>query len=152
MARESPSLIADSRARYCWLSEYRRPKVVARSSTASRRASKSSVFARARVSSSSPWGVLSAPHLRDKYIGENWDVVTDVTEMRRRETRDQPAGERIRFNWRDKRMEFKTTLPVCRGCQLEQRCEGVWQAYLDIYGPDEFAAGPAVVEACLATG
>lgn len=99
-----------------------------------------------------PWRVLSVAQLRGRYIGENWDVFTDVTEMRRRGTRDQTADERIRFNWRDKRMEFKTTLPGCADCRLADRCEGVWRAYLDIYGPDEFEAGPAVVEACLVAG
>jgi hypothetical protein len=97
-----------------------------------------------------PWSVLADPTLRQRYIGENWDSVTDVSEMRRRQTRDAAAGEQIRFNWKDKRMEFKTTLPGCAACQLAASCEGVWRAYLDIHGAGEFSAGPAVIEASLA--
>ena len=97
-----------------------------------------------------PWKVLAEPRLRRSYIGENWDTVTDVTEMRRRPNRDAATGEQIRFNWRARRMEFKTTLPGCAACQLAASCEGVWQAYLDIHGAGEFAAGPAVIEASLA--
>ena len=98
-----------------------------------------------------PWEVLASPELRKRYVGESWDMVTDVTEMRRRPMPDAPNNTTIRFNWKSKRMEFKTFLPVCSTCVLSEQCEGVWQAYLDIYGEREFDVGPAVAEACLAS-
>ena len=48
---------------------------------------------------------------------------------------------RARFNWQDrKRFDLKHHIQTCGSCDLAETCEGVWRGYLDIYGPDEFAA------------
>lgn len=96
-----------------------------------------------------PWEVLANPDLFDKYLGENWDLATEVTQVRRQPSWDAPAGV-MRFNWQQRRLEFKSHPPGCSGCVLRGSCEGVWQKYLDIYGDSEFKSGPAVVEACRA--
>jgi MoaA/NifB/PqqE/SkfB family radical SAM enzyme len=98
-----------------------------------------------------PFQVLINPELLRRYLGENWDLATDVTQIRREAAWDAPQGS-IRFNWKARRQEFKTFLPACEHCVLIGQCEGVWQKYLDIYGSDEFADGPAVVEACVSAG
>jgi hypothetical protein len=98
-----------------------------------------------------PFQVLITPALLKRYLGENWDLATNVTQVRREEAWDAPQGY-IRFNWKARRQEFKTFLPGCERCVLIGQCEGVWQKYLDIYGSSEFADGPAVVEACVSAG
>jgi len=98
-----------------------------------------------------PYQVLGNRALLQRYVGENWDMTTDVTQVRREAAWDAPQGY-IRFNWKARRKEFKTYPPGCEHCVLLVQCEGVWQKYLDIYGGDEFAAGPAVAEACMVTG
>jgi MoaA/NifB/PqqE/SkfB family radical SAM enzyme len=95
-----------------------------------------------------PYQVLASRALLQRYVGENWDMSTDVTQVRREADWDAPEGF-IRFNWKARRKEFKTYLPGCERCVLLVQCEGVWQKYLDIHGSDEFAAGPAVAEACM---
>jgi MoaA/NifB/PqqE/SkfB family radical SAM enzyme len=96
-----------------------------------------------------PWEILASRELMERYIGENWDMTTEVTHVLR--DPDQEATEEfVRFNWKVRRKEYKTYLPGCARCVLLQHCEGVWQKYLDIYGSGEFASGPAVAEACTA--
>jgi len=95
-----------------------------------------------------PWEVLTNPELMKRYVGENWDITTDVTHVRPDPFPDVQEGM-VRFNWKDRRKEFKTYLPGCEHCVLLQQCEGVWQRYLDIYGSEEFASGPAMAEACM---
>lgn len=98
-----------------------------------------------------PFQVLTSPTLLQRYLGENWDMTTDVTQVRSEAAWDAPEGY-IRFNWKVRRKEFKAYLPACERCVLFVRCEGVWQKYLDIYGGGEFTAGPAVAEACMVSG
>jgi len=95
-----------------------------------------------------PWAVLTNPELMKRYVGENWDMITDVTHVRPDPFPDVPEGM-VRFNWKVRRKEFKTYLPGCERCVLMPQCEGVWQKYLDIYGSDEFITGPALAEACV---
>ncbi len=50
-------------------------------------------------------------------------------------------GGRARFNWQDrKRFDLKYQLAPCRQCACADVCEGVWSAYVDIYGDTEIAA------------
>jgi MoaA/NifB/PqqE/SkfB family radical SAM enzyme len=91
-----------------------------------------------------PFQVLSNRTLLRRYVGENWDMTTDVTET----AGDTPQGYN-RFNWKIRRKEFKAYPPGCERCVLLTQCEGVWRKYLDIHGSGEFAAGPAVAEACM---
>jgi cyclic pyranopterin phosphate synthase len=98
-----------------------------------------------------PFQVLTNRTLLERYVGENWDISTEVTQVRREAAWDAPEGF-IRFNWKVRRREFKAYLPGCERCVLQVRCEGVWQKYLDIYGGKEFTAGPAVAEACTVSG
>jgi len=95
-----------------------------------------------------PWEVLANRNLLHKYVGENWDLATEVTHVRRQPSWDAPAGV-MRFNWQQRRQEFKNHPAGCAGCVLRGSCEGVWQKYLDLYGSSEFGTGPALVEACL---
>ncbi|MBN1774395.1 MAG: radical SAM protein [Deltaproteobacteria bacterium] len=95
-----------------------------------------------------PRAVLGNPKLRRRYVGEGWDLVTDVS-VTWRHQRKTMAARAARFNWQRRRLEFKSLVPTCRTCALRDSCEGVWQKYLDLYGDREFAAGPAFVAACL---
>jgi len=95
-----------------------------------------------------PRSVLGNPALRRRYVGEAWDLVTEVSVTWRHERKTMSARA-ARFNWQRRRLEFKSLAPTCRACRLRDRCEGVWRKYLDLYGDREFAAGPAFVEACL---
>jgi len=91
-----------------------------------------------------PWQVLSNANLMQRYVGENLDLVTEVTLYR-----PQNIGGTKRFNWKTQRTTYlKCLLPVCEHCSLRTKCEGVWKAYLDIYGAKEFEDGPALAEAC----
>lgn len=95
-----------------------------------------------------PRAVLADPKLRRRYVGEAWDLATDVS-VTWRHQRKTMAARAARFNWQRRRLEFKSLVPTCRACALRASCEGVWQKYLDLYGDREFAAGPAFVAACL---
>jgi len=91
-----------------------------------------------------PWEVLTEPRLRQRYIGRNFE---------RRITIFSPTEENgvRRFEWSDERKNSMKSHPAaCSTCQINDVCEGVWRGYLDVYGDDEFAAGPAKVETCLA--
>jgi MoaA/NifB/PqqE/SkfB family radical SAM enzyme len=93
-----------------------------------------------------PWIVLANGDLRSRYIGENLDLSTEVTLYR-----SAGDGGTKRFNWKNQRTSYlKCLLPSCKDCRLRLRCEGIWNAYLDIYGSEEFADGPGLVEAALA--
>lgn len=98
-----------------------------------------------------PRPVLADPDLRRRYVGELWDLATDVS-VTWRHQRKTMSARAARFNWQRRRLEFKRFAPACRTCALRDRCEGIWQKYVDIYGVREFAAGPALVAACLAAG
>lgn len=95
-----------------------------------------------------PRQVLADPELRRRYIGEAWDLATDVSVTWRHRRKPMPARA-ARFNWQRRRLEFKRLVPTCRACPLRHRCEGVWQKYLDLYGDRGLAGGPAFVAACL---
>ncbi|MDI7269276.1 MAG: radical SAM protein [Myxococcota bacterium] len=95
-----------------------------------------------------PRAVLADPVLRRRYVGESWDLRTDVSVTWRRQRKAMPARS-TRFNWQERRLEFKSFAPTCRSCTLRESCEGVWQKYIDIYGARELASGPALVAACL---
>ncbi len=46
---------------------------------------------------------------------------------------------RARFNWQErKKHDLKAQPPACSECDFEPVCEGVWKAYLEIYGTDDF--------------
>lgn len=92
-----------------------------------------------------PWEVLANPVLQKRYIGEMRDLVTDVTLYK-----PEGSGGTRRFNWKRQRIAYlKAKPPICEACPLDDVCEGVWKGYLDIYGPDEFADGPSLAEACV---
>jgi MoaA/NifB/PqqE/SkfB family radical SAM enzyme len=95
-----------------------------------------------------PRKVLSQPALRRRYVGESWDMRTDVS-VTWRHQRKAMSARSTRFNWQRRRLEFKGFAPSCRDCALRERCEGVWQKYIDLYGARELASGPALVAACL---
>jgi len=90
-----------------------------------------------------PWEVLSIPHLRRRYVGRNDERGISIFLGEQ-----EPAPKRI--EWKDERADVMKTHPAaCGKCPLRNHCEGVWRAYLDVHGQDEFAAGPGVVKACL---
>jgi MoaA/NifB/PqqE/SkfB family radical SAM enzyme len=92
-----------------------------------------------------PWEILSNPHLANRYLGEVRDLNTDVALY------SSASGQTQHFNWKDQRMSLlKCHLPSCDRCKLKKKCEGIWRGYLDIYGTEEFADGPTIVEACTA--
>lgn len=95
-----------------------------------------------------PRDVLSQPALRRRYVGECWDMRTDVS-VTWRHQRKTMSARATRFNWQQRRLEFKSFAPTCRICALRDRCEGVWQKYLDLYGARELASGPNRIAACL---
>ena len=95
-----------------------------------------------------PRAVLADPELRRRYVGEAWDLATEVSVTWRHRRKTMPARA-ARFNWQRRRLEFKSLVPTCRACALRDRCEGVWRKYLDLYGDRELAPGPALVAACL---
>ncbi len=48
---------------------------------------------------------------------------------------------RARFNWQErKKHDLKGQPDACSVCDFEPVCEGVWKAYLEIYGPGDFRA------------
>ncbi len=98
-----------------------------------------------------PWALLAEPRLLSRYLGESWDMQTDVTMTWRHERKPMPAHV-ARFNWQARRQEFKSHLEVCQACPLLERCEGIWTKYLELYGPDEFASGAALAAACVRGG
>ncbi len=95
-----------------------------------------------------PWQVLANPHLMERYIGENWDLATEVTQHRPAQDPDQSTN---RFNWKVQRQEKLKSFPeTCETCPLMgKECEGVWSGYLDVYGNSEFAGSSAMVQACI---
>jgi MoaA/NifB/PqqE/SkfB family radical SAM enzyme len=98
-----------------------------------------------------PREVLAQPALRRRYVGESWDMDTDVSVTWRHQRKAMPARS-TRFNWQQRRLEFKSFAPTCRTCALREACEGVWQKYLDLYGARELASGPATIAACVEPG
>lgn len=95
-----------------------------------------------------PRKVLCRPALLRRYVGECWDMRTDVS-VTWRHQRKAMSARSTRFNWQRRRLEFKSLAPSCRTCAIRDRCEGVWQKYLDLYGARDLASGPALVAACL---
>ncbi len=95
-----------------------------------------------------PWQVLASRQLRDKYIGENWDLATEVTQHRPIQYQEQSTN---RFNWKQQRQEKLKSYPApCLNCPYKaSSCEGIWQGYLDIYGEAEFAGSAAMVQASM---
>lgn len=95
-----------------------------------------------------PWEVLSNSALKNRYIGENWDLDTEVTQHRPAQDSKQSTN---RFNWKQQRQEkLKSFTPACERCPLMgSECEGIWQGYLDIYGHSEFSGSASMVQACL---
>lgn len=98
-----------------------------------------------------PRRVIADPVLRQRYVGEWWDLTTDVS-VTWRHLRKPMSPNAMHFNWQKRRLEFKDFAPACGNCVVRDRCEGVWKKYLDIYGVREFASGPAVVARGLAAG
>ncbi len=90
-----------------------------------------------------PWELLSNNTLRQYYMGELYDLSTDVALY-------SPGTKTTRhFNWKQQRMSLlKCHLHVCQSCSLQKKCEGIWKSYLDIHGMAEFDDGPAQAEAC----
>jgi sulfatase maturation enzyme AslB (radical SAM superfamily) len=95
-----------------------------------------------------PWAVLVEPGLRSRYVGEGWDMQTDVS-MTWRHERKEMSARAARFSWQERRLEFKSFLPTCEPCVLKDRCEGIWTKYLELYGSREFLPGAALVAACV---
>ncbi|MFH2006087.1 MAG: radical SAM protein [bacterium] len=87
-----------------------------------------------------PWELLANPTLRARYLGELRDLDSEVTLYRPEE-----RGGAKRFNWQDQRTTYlKCHVPVCEGCVLRSRCEGLWRGYLELYGDAELVDGPTV--------
>ncbi len=87
-----------------------------------------------------PWELLANDHLRRGYLGEARDLETQVAMHR-------PAhrGGIKRFDWQEQRVSLlKQYVPFCDDCVLRSRCEGIWRGYVDLYGDQEFADGPAI--------
>ncbi|MBN2498781.1 MAG: radical SAM protein [Deltaproteobacteria bacterium] len=90
-----------------------------------------------------PWELLASPALCARYAGEEIDLSTRVSLY----NSDLPME---RFDWKEQRTsKLKRLLEGCAACPLVERCEGVWRAYLDIYGESEIEQGPARVRAAL---
>jgi MoaA/NifB/PqqE/SkfB family radical SAM enzyme len=85
-----------------------------------------------------PWEVLGSEVLRQRYIGEFHDLVTDVSLF---EAPSEDVEDLDRFNWADRRKAWlKQKFPACKGCAFYDDCEGVYRCYTDIYGIKEFGA------------
>ena len=85
-----------------------------------------------------PWEVLGSNVLRERYIGEFHDLVTDVSLF---EAPSEDVGDLDRFNWADRRRaRLKQKFPACEGCAFFDECEGVYRCYTDLYGTGEFGA------------
>jgi MoaA/NifB/PqqE/SkfB family radical SAM enzyme len=88
------------------------------------------------------------PDLVRRYVGELRDMDTDCSI--RSEGTQSPghlsmADGRARFNWQQrKRFDLKSPVKACQECHLTALCEGVWNAYLDLYGDPEFKAVGAI--------
>jgi len=88
------------------------------------------------------------PDLVRRNVGELRDMDTDCSI--RSEGVHSPghlsvADGRAHFNWQQrKRFDLKSSVAACDSCAATSYCEGVWKAYLDLYGDAEFKAVPAI--------
>ncbi|RME29181.1 MAG: hypothetical protein D6806_01745 [Deltaproteobacteria bacterium] len=96
-----------------------------------------------------PWELLSQKRLFEKYVGENWDLVTEVSHAAPYASEDG-TEEILRFNWQQRRQEFKAHPAGCRECIEQTLCEGIWKGYLDIYGEREFVGCSVQISTVLA--
>ena len=69
-------------------------------------------------------------HLAARYFDEaGFDPGNDVTMA------GQAGGREERFVWQERKKDvLKVQAPGCRNCRHQDRCEGVWASYADIYG------------------
>ena len=80
--------------------------------------------------------VIKTPYFFKKYVGEFYDLPTDVVTFFIRNS----AKKRQTFNWQEKKKNFlKTKLECCKDCRFNGICEGIWKSYLETYGPEEFS-------------
>lgn len=80
-----------------------------------------------------PLCIFPKPAEQKKYLGELKDISTDVI------TYEENAIQK--FNWQKRKIDsLKTKFDFCQQCKNNFFCEGVWQKYVDFYGPDEFKA------------
>lgn len=96
-----------------------------------------------------PRSFRADPDLVRRYVGEYRDMDTDCSI--RSEGVNSPghlsvADGRAHFNWKErKRHDLKSPAPACAECAATPLCEGVWNAYLEIYGDAEFKAVDGVL-------
>jgi len=89
------------------------------------------------------------PDLVRRYVGEYRDMDTDCSI--RSEGVNSPGhlsvvDGRAHFNWKErKRHDLKSPAAACGDCAATTLCEGVWNAYLEIYGDAEFKAVDGVL-------
>lgn len=87
-----------------------------------------------------PQAFLNDEELVRRYFGEYRDLATDCS-IRSEGPHGHVAiaDQRARFNWQErKRQDLKSPIAVCGRCSAAARCEGVWNAYLELYGDEEF--------------
>ncbi len=96
-----------------------------------------------------PRSFRADPDLVRRYVGELRDMATDCSIFN--EGPDSPghitlADGRAHFNWQQrKRLDLKGAVAACAECGATAQCEGVWRAYLEIYGEQEFSAVEALL-------
>ena len=96
-----------------------------------------------------PWQLVADKRLFEKYVGENWDLVTEVSHTAPYLSKDG-REEIFRFNWQKRRQGFKLHPSCCSDCAAMAGCEGIWKGYVRIYGEREFIGCPAQISAALA--
>lgn len=77
-----------------------------------------------------------SPHIFTKYIGEFYDLSTEVSSARfdKDENSQKITCVQSRFNWQDKKRNFlKKKLSPCKKCRFLNVCGGVFVGYLKIY-------------------
>ncbi|MFH2009458.1 MAG: radical SAM protein [bacterium] len=97
-----------------------------------------------------PKSFLNDPGLVRQYMGEYRDMATDCS-IRSEGNFGRVTVEdgRARFNWQErKRHDLKSRVDACGQCTVAHLCEGVWNAYLTLYGGADFEpVGPVALVA-----
>ncbi|MFP4118007.1 MAG: radical SAM protein [Candidatus Woesearchaeota archaeon] len=93
----------------------------------------------------------AAEYCKSRGVGVAFDgfahcVINDITEFQEEDfdqkdevtSYDVEETERIQFDWIDERKSLKMKSEACKECILNYKCEGIWKAYVELYGYSDF--------------